>query len=963
MGNGPAPTAGDPRATGHDPDDHYRRRYEGVREFLRVFDQMRIRPTRREGDLPVPVLWLTGSDQATTTAADALEARCDGTPFARIGPVPDPGDAPFAPLVAELRHVAGELAATAPTGEPRLRFPLFQQTVWMLDLQLTETEREQLHDAAKRAIRRRRRQVTGGTGQDRRTFWANVRAYAEGPLPAWAAATALLSAGWADQLTALFGVTAIASGLVIGSVHVLLLSRSWAGRGRYRWFCRQPYLMPGQPRNRPRDIAAFTVRVLQARRRAAAPRPAPGAPHEPATDPAGVHRENTDRKDADRNSTDRKAAEAAQAVAGIEHLLVHAFLEDLRQGYERRWWKVWRRVAWARTSYPVLLVDGRDGRLAALIEEVRAAVRRADPLMVVVAGRQDRPPLPPGVPAGRGALTGRPEASEELWARWVAELGRDRALGSCRVLRVELDDADVSILEKITVPVRGRRRPLLAHPSLPWAVVATLVCLSLVRVLADETGRCAPGIRRMESGECVGISDGGFAFAPQMSRVLAEIQRQNRRILDGGHPYVTVVYLGKLTRPAGAADNDAMTDIHGELAGLAVEQRRLLGIADGSQLQMRVLVANAGNDFQYAPEVAEDVLAMIATDPTVIGVVGLGESKEKVRQAIRVLARRAVPVITTTSTYDDLGRHENRAVIRSFFPLAPPNSELAATAARWAKEGRPDRGIRPARNAMVFTDTRPGDLLGRDLGARFVKAFNAGAGPGVTADFVEFSGGAALGEKVTEVCGRRVRPDLVYYTGRSPQFGAFVAALGKSQCDHVTIMANDDVTQYVNDHATELGRNARVRVTYVALSSPAAWHDVPAQHRTDFYGQLDDLLGSLDMRRLPAVELPSRDYAVQAQDAADALMRAAQAAFADQGARSADPGRPGMVDRGGVLLALANLPASNGDSGLVKLHGATDGLHALDRPIMLVTVDERGEPVVVRQCGRLYADQATGSTC
>ncbi|MDH2424653.1 hypothetical protein [Sphaerisporangium sp. TRM90804] len=969
-----------------DPEESYRRSYEGVRDFLRVFDQMRVRPTWRNGDVPLPVLWVAGRYTATAAVAQELEARCDGTPFAHLGPSPDPAEGPlpagnrhappYAAVVAWLRQATRDLAAVAPPGEAHLRFPLLAQVLWLLDLQIDEVEPDRLHDGVKRAVRQRRRQIGGGTAQDRRNFWANVRAYAEGPLPAWAAAAALLSAGWADQLSTLLGVCAILAGLVIGAVHVLLLSRSWAGRRRYGWFCRQPYLIPGERRNQPTDFTRFAVRVLQARRRATAV---------PAAEVAAVWAAAATRPPADppapaplsivegvpeapeESAEDRKVPEAAQAAEGIEHLLVNAFLEDLRQGYERRPWKVWRRVAWARTSYPVLLADGGAGHLVARVEEVRAGTCLPDPLLVVLAGPAERPPAFPrpggagGDAAGAVVPAGRPEQAERLWRRWRGDLARDRAIGSARVLRVDMRPQDAPLFETVTVPVRGRRRPLLAHPVLPWLAVAAVVTLSLVNVVATAASNCGPDIRRAATGECVGLGEDGFVYAPQLARVLGAIDENNEAVLSSGRPYATVVYFGKLTVQGEARIGltDPLTDIHGELAGITMAQDRLIANSgDGSKLQMRVLVANAGADFRYAEQVAGDVLRQARRDPSVVGVVGLGESRPQVQKAIQLLGRTALPVITTTATFDDLGRRGD-AFIPSFFPLAPPNSELAATAARWARAGLPGREVPPARTAVVFADTSVADLLGRDLGARFARAFGDGART------VGYANAAELETRVGEVCSAQGggEPDLAYYAGRSAQFGAFIDAISKSQCHRLTVLANDDVTQYVNDHAPQLGANNRVRVMYVALASPNAWEAVPRQFRTDFYQRFDAFLASLGMKGLPAIELPSREYAVQARDAAETLMQAAQAAYTGQGGPAAPPGDPGVVDRGGVLLALEKLEEIDGDSGLVKLHGAGDGAHALDRPVLLVAVDPDGRQVVVRQCGRLYAQQPPSPTC
>lgn len=923
-----------------DSQDTYQRSYEGVREFLRVFDQIRVRPTRRGGDLPVPVLSVTGPSSETVAVANALEDRCAGTPFADLAPPDDQASVtspatPYSGLVARLREASGELASAAPRGEAHLRFPLLAQVLWMLELEVANPDEGGLHDKVKRAVLRR--WIKPGNQPDARNFWANVRAYAEGPLPAWAAATAAISLTLAEQLATWLGIVTIAGGLVAGAGHVLLLSRSWAGRRRYKWFCRQPYLMPVKSRNPPKKFHEFAVLVIRARNLALSPQAAEagaGRRNPPESGPIPAEEE-----------VDKRREQRRQAIDGIEHLLVNAFLHDLRQGYERSLWKFWRRVAWARTSLPVLLVRGGDTRLVTLIEEVRAGTGLLDPLLVVVTGSAARPELPPA--GGSEPLEGRPGLSEELWEQWQAELARDRVLGSHRLIRIVLEDGDTRLLGRSHVPVRIRRRPVLAHPLLPVLVVTALVAISLMRVVSTAASNCAPSIWwERETGECVGFGHDYFPYTPRLAPVLAEIDRANKAILASGRPYATVVYFGKLTNPRNGGE-DPLTDIHGELAGIAVQQRLLTrNSSDGSKLRMRVLMANAGSDFKYAERVAHEVLRRVNEDPTIVGVVGLGESRKEVQNALRILGRKALPVVTTTSTFDDLGTREDAGDIPSYFPLAPPNSELAATAARWARSGLPSAGLAPSKKATVFADMSISDLFGKDLGKRFATAFGDGARS------VGYKDAGALEQSVNAECsvaGRR--PDLAYYAGRSGQFGAFLKALSTSECDHVTVMASDDVTQYVNDNAPQIARDIQ-RVVYVALASSSVW-DFTAKHSPSFYGELRDLITLLKLTGKNPHDLPSEAYAVQAYDAAEALIQAAQKAYSDQGGSASVAGEPGAVDRGGVLLALERLGPIYGASGVIRLRDAPDHRHALDRPILLISIDSNGQQTTIGRCGQL----------
>ncbi|SCL15860.1 hypothetical protein GA0070616_0853 [Micromonospora nigra] len=96
----------------------------------------------------------------------------------------------------------------------------------------------------------------------------------------------------------------------------------------------------------------------------------------------------------------------------VNKLLLHAFLEDLRQAYRRR---LWRPSDWRRTAYPVLLLDhvapdGVGHTLTRLLNDVRNETGRNDPLLVVAVADAPPPELPrphPSPTPTRRSATGR----------------------------------------------------------------------------------------------------------------------------------------------------------------------------------------------------------------------------------------------------------------------------------------------------------------------------------------------------------------------------------------------------------------------------------------------------------------------------------------------------------------------------------------------------------------------------
>lgn len=124
--------------------------------------------------------------------------------------------------------------------------------------------------------------------------------------------------------------------------------------------------------------------------------------------------------------------------AQVDKLLLHAFLEDLRQAYRRR---VWRPGDWRRTAYPVLLLDGVTvgsvgHTLARLLNDVRNETGRNDPLLVVALAAEPPPELP-----GTRPLREADDAVDE-WAEAVTETRRLRRPAAWLVaLRPDADDA------------------------------------------------------------------------------------------------------------------------------------------------------------------------------------------------------------------------------------------------------------------------------------------------------------------------------------------------------------------------------------------------------------------------------------------------------------------------------------------------------------------------------------------
>ncbi len=264
-------------------------------------------------------------------------------------------------------------------------------------------------------------------------------------------------------------------GLGFVAVQIVARTRGWYGVRRFGWFLRQPYV--------DRDSTGFLGFAL------------------------GVF--------------DPRPVEPDDHGEQLDLLLVAAFLEDLRRNYRRDY----RRAAWARVRYPVLIFEhlaaGHPGvAFVELAERVRAECQASDRVSGFDpnAPGGDDPAAPRLLDRLAEAVrvdvsSGEPQSvigARGLWDRYTREQRRVGALGSRRELRVDVTRDPGGDLP----PVRPvRRRPRLAHPALPWIAMVAVAAASITVISVQVVKYCSPfGIRRMSNGECVGITDGSFRF-------------------------------------------------------------------------------------------------------------------------------------------------------------------------------------------------------------------------------------------------------------------------------------------------------------------------------------------------------------------------------------------------------------------------------------------------------------------
>ncbi|MEW2352500.1 ABC transporter substrate-binding protein [Spirillospora sp. NPDC029432] len=925
-------------------------RFEGL---VSLFERIRERPGARTGDRLRPLLISFGSEAEAQQVAHRLVERCrdDPGPVSHITTGVDgegrAGPHAFTDLALLLRHVTHELSQPRQRFEPGLRFPMLSMLLWLLELRRMRLDQAQAGDGGPpdrqfasdaqrqlwglaadlraaagddagrrtllgRGIRSRRRIMVPAERPGQQGRLASALSYLEQMAPIGVALIALVSATAASTLDLLAAVVAGAVGMAFVLLQVTARTRDWAGGRRYRWFTsrEQRYVHA-----RSSGFLGFALEIVDR------PEAAPGTPLD----------------------------------AELERLLVAAFLHDLRSAYRRGIW----RAAWARVRYPAVVVDRlpegdpnreQSRRFVERVEEVRRAEERFDPLVVaVLLGSRDEArtlALAVRAPLGEQSVADLDEVRESaqgnpLWTGQEDERRRVAVLGTRRELRVDAGRGDGASTEPV---YRGRRRPLASRPAVPWIVAGTLLAASVSVISFQAVRYCSPvTVRHAPNGECIGISDGSYVFHDRLQGVERRIEALNDQVIESGKPYVTIVYLGPMTTdPANHnSETDLLAGNHGELVGLSIAQQR--HNAAGGRPRLRILLANTGSRFRYARAVAGEIRRRAAADPTIVGVVGFGQSRRQTQEAIDELAKSALPMVGTTNTFDGTGLAKGR-FSPYYFRLAPPNRRLAEHAAHWARNGQ--TGVR-ATTADVFLDTSRDDQYSRNLAQDFAAAFAPGK-----VRTLAYSDPSQVSAKVQEACTKP--SEVFYYAGRSDEFQLFVNKLANTECGgRRIVMAGDEVTKYVSDNAANIGRTDSVRLFFSPLAAREAWDPawVGGQPLHVFYSTFGPVVDELVGAKAPANARPSLTHAALGYDAARAVIGAAERIYGDQ-----DRTLPTAAAILSELTEPGEGALPQGATGLLRFGPRSGGHQIEEKPVLLSAVrppDGRLEMVAV--CGRLVS--------
>ncbi|MEU1165100.1 hypothetical protein ABZ372_33095 [Streptomyces sp. NPDC005921] len=362
------------------------------------------------------------------------------------------------------------------------------------------------------------------------------------------------------------------------------------------------------------------------------------------------------------------------------------------------------------------------------------------------------------------------------------------------------------------IPLRRYLALLVAAGLVAGAVVG-------VRAAVHDDRSCAPGVARPAgSEECVGVATTAFDFGhPQLRDTVRAIARENARLKAGS--YVTVAVMLPYTVTAAAS----LADVQHELQGDYLAQYQANHESNGQSPAIRLVLANPGSTSQYWRPMVDRLAAMTGGTDRLRAVVGVGQSTDNNKKAVKELTRRGIPVVGSSITADDLanGQH-GKDPYPGLARVSPTNTDEARALASFAK-------VAAGRALLVYD--KPGDPYTRTLQTSFaalIKGSPYEPQPFTPpADRSQEGTTANTFRQITNlVCDTSRSTDTILFAGRHTQLRQFINALGVRGCQDrkFTVLTGDEGSYLTGEkdlHRDALRHNLAVR--YTALAHPDAW--------------------------------------------------------------------------------------------------------------------------------------------
>lgn len=489
---------------------------------------------------------------------------------------------------------------------------------------------------------------------------------------------------------------------------------------------------------------------------------------------------------------------------------------------------------------------------------------------------------------------------------------------------------------------RRRRRGKILRYAL--AVVAALVLVAgvVTAVVLPQIWCDANRNLPRQDGECVGVTDGSFVFAPGLAQVENDIKTENQRISE--QKSVTVAVLLPMTSTTTLFTQQ---DIVSNLEGSYIAQFNYNNAAGNTQApKIRLVLANEGSRELAWQHVTGQLEGMVHGSSPLVAVTGIGVSTPQTGNVENELARAKIPMIGSEYSSDNLnatgvGLTDGVPIPGSISGLVRviESNEADIQAVGSYLSSHPG-SVPDLSRAVLVDDTNPDDPYADTLAKDFktVAPFAAAlrgtdfltkiydAEPGTIAVPAEFD------HIASELCDPQ-EPSLVLYTGRSILLPYLITDL-KEHCSQrrITVVTGSDATS-LPQFST---KSTNVTVLYAAPNDPRALAN-PNQSQYQMFKA-----DFLNTHHYPQQDLDT-GWAVQGDDAMQTAITAIESTL------SSLPNSP-LPNAVSVIGTLDRLktpePSVRGVSGMFSFDSAGDRIGS--PPPVLELGPDAPEPTVLQ---------------
>ncbi len=342
------------------------------------------------------------------------------------------------------------------------------------------------------------------------------------------------------------------------------------------------------------------------------------------------------------------------------------------------------------------------------------------------------------------------------------------------------------------------------------------------------------GVTKAPDGEYIGISDGSFAFdtgagrtdgslktqaaarikandvsgaeallsqaiATDTSDAEAHIYLEDQKVLASGNPYVTFVVATMIT----GANNGVGRD---DLQGAYIAQEEFNNGAKLGNVQVRLLIANSGNEASYATTVAQQIVQLAQSDKTFVGVMGWPFSSRAIN-ALGVLAKAHIPMVSQTASSDAL-----TGISPYFFRVNAPDKTQASAGAKYAEN------TLHAHNVALFVDET--DPYSQSLANGFSTQFTADGNKIVVTEKYTEGKASTIPPALQDALSHN--PDLIYFAGYSNDVSVLLTNLPTSgPFANLQVMGGDGLYELAGYPPT--ARAGFGRLHFTAFAYPDEW--------------------------------------------------------------------------------------------------------------------------------------------